>query len=411
MELLTAQQAAVTWLRQAIAAGRAGAGRPHRPGRRRGRAIGVVADPGPRGPARARVRGPRDLRGPQGLRGHRARPTPRLEEIYHLRAPARARRRRARAAARHRRRHRRARGGGRRLPRGGGRRRRHRRARGQPPLPLPALRPGRIRAAAAPDPAAVGRHRGVPGDLLRHARRRGRRRPRAPRRSSPPPARGDVAALRRRARAPTASARSRCCTGCWRGSIALHAHPSSDHVRGQRAAPGGGGRARRPAARRGPARDRGGRRLPLRPALDARPRSTPLPVVLGHEGCGIVESSATASPPCSRATAACFILRPNCGRCDYCTVGRPMLCDGRTNPDGTLFDGTTRLRRLNGDVVHHYGRISCFAEHAVMPEEQLLVCRRRHPAGPRRAGRLRRHHRLRRGHEHRARSRSAPTSP
>jgi Zn-dependent alcohol dehydrogenase len=102
--------------------------------------------------------------------------------------------------------------------------------------------------------------------------------------------------------------------------------------------------------------------------------STPLPVVLGHEGCGIVESVGAGVTTVQPGDRCVFILRPNCGRCDYCTVGRPMLCDGHTNPDGTMFDGSTRIRRLNGDVVHHYGRISCFAEHTVMPEEQLLVC-------------------------------------
>ncbi len=102
--------------------------------------------------------------------------------------------------------------------------------------------------------------------------------------------------------------------------------------------------------------------------------STPLPVVLGHEGCGIVESVGAGVTTVQPGERCVFILRPNCGRCDYCTVGRPMLCNGRTNPDGTLFDGTTRIRRVNGDVVYHYGRISCFAEHAVIPEEQLLVC-------------------------------------
>jgi S-(hydroxymethyl)glutathione dehydrogenase/alcohol dehydrogenase len=101
--------------------------------------------------------------------------------------------------------------------------------------------------------------------------------------------------------------------------------------------------------------------------------STPLPVVLGHEGCGIVEAVGDGVTSVSAGDRCVFILRPNCGRCDFCTVGRPMLCDGRTNPDGTLFDGTTRIRRLNGDQVYHYGRISCFAEHAVLPEEQLLV--------------------------------------
>ncbi len=99
---------------------------------------------------------------------------------------------------------------------------------------------------------------------------------------------------------------------------------------------------------------------------------TPLPVVLGHEGCGVVEEVGAGVTSVQPGQRCVFILRPNCGRCEYCTVGRPMLCNGRTNPDGTLFDGTTRIRRLNGDIVYHYGRISCFAEHAILPEEQLL---------------------------------------
>jgi Zn-dependent alcohol dehydrogenase len=104
--------------------------------------------------------------------------------------------------------------------------------------------------------------------------------------------------------------------------------------------------------------------------------SSPLPVVLGHEGCGTVEQIGDGVTSVAVGDRCVFILRPNCGRCHYCTVGRPMLCNGRTNPDGTLFDGTTRLRTAGGDTLHHYGRISCFAERAVLPEEQLL------PVGP-----------------------------
>jgi S-(hydroxymethyl)glutathione dehydrogenase / alcohol dehydrogenase len=98
----------------------------------------------------------------------------------------------------------------------------------------------------------------------------------------------------------------------------------------------------------------------------------PLPVVLGHEGCGTVVAVGDGVTSVKPGDRCVLILRPNCGRCDYCTTGRPMLCNGRTNPDGTLFDGTTRLRRASGEVLHHYGRLSCFAEHAVIPEEQLL---------------------------------------
>jgi S-(hydroxymethyl)glutathione dehydrogenase / alcohol dehydrogenase len=101
--------------------------------------------------------------------------------------------------------------------------------------------------------------------------------------------------------------------------------------------------------------------------------SGPVPVVLGHEGCGTVLAAGEGVESVKAGDRCLFILRPNCGRCEYCATGRPMLCNGRTNPDGTLLDGTTRLRTATGQVIHHYARISCFARHAVIPEEQLLV--------------------------------------
>src|SRR2546423_260088 len=67
-----------------------------------------------------------------------------------------------------------------------------------------------------------------------------------------------------------------------------------------------------------------------------------------------------------------IVFWPNCGRCEYCQMGRPMLCNGHPRPPGTMLDGSTRLSK-QGQPVHHMAAVACFAEHAVIHEEQLLV--------------------------------------
>jgi Zn-dependent alcohol dehydrogenase len=97
----------------------------------------------------------------------------------------------------------------------------------------------------------------------------------------------------------------------------------------------------------------------------------PKPAVLGHEGAGIVERVGPGVTRVQPGDHCVLIFRPNCGYCYYCTIGRPTLCTGRASAPGTMYDGTTRLS-IDGTPVHHLARVACFAEHAVIPEEQLL---------------------------------------
>jgi Zn-dependent alcohol dehydrogenase len=98
----------------------------------------------------------------------------------------------------------------------------------------------------------------------------------------------------------------------------------------------------------------------------------PLPAVLGHEGSAVVERLGAGVTTVKPGDHCILIFRHSCGHCQYCSVGRPMLCSGHPHPPGTMLDGTTRLS-LGGRPVHHMTSTSCFAEHAVIPEEQLLV--------------------------------------
>ncbi|HEX9097931.1 MAG TPA: Zn-dependent alcohol dehydrogenase [Candidatus Dormibacteraeota bacterium] len=99
----------------------------------------------------------------------------------------------------------------------------------------------------------------------------------------------------------------------------------------------------------------------------------PLPAVLGHEGSAVVERVGPGVTTVKPGDHCILVFAPNCGHCAYCTAGRPMLCTGHgRRAPGTMLDGTYRLS-VGGAPVSHMAGISCFAEHAVIAEEQLLV--------------------------------------
>ncbi|MHB8635219.1 MAG: alcohol dehydrogenase catalytic domain-containing protein [Fimbriimonadaceae bacterium] len=95
----------------------------------------------------------------------------------------------------------------------------------------------------------------------------------------------------------------------------------------------------------------------------------PMPVVLGHEGAGIVDA---VGPTVSRVKVGDHVAlnwAPACGTCFYCDKGRPNLCATYVGPiwAGTMLDGTTRLRE-HGEPVYHYCGLACFAEYCVVPD-------------------------------------------
>jgi len=102
--------------------------------------------------------------------------------------------------------------------------------------------------------------------------------------------------------------------------------------------------------------------------------SWPLPVVLGHEGAGVVERVGPGVTRMEPGQTVILNFRANCGTCHYCIIGRPVLCDGVSAPRHTLFDGSSRLSK-DGQTIHHMARTSCFAEYAVVPESGAVPVR------------------------------------
>lgn len=97
------------------------------------------------------------------------------------------------------------------------------------------------------------------------------------------------------------------------------------------------------------------------------------PIVLGHEGAGIVEAVGESVTGFAPGDKVVLMWRPRCGACEHCLSGRPAQCPlgrvhGRTNE---LLRGGTRLS-LGGQRVHHLMGDSCFADHAVVSHESLI---------------------------------------
>lgn len=103
--------------------------------------------------------------------------------------------------------------------------------------------------------------------------------------------------------------------------------------------------------------------------------TAPLPLVLGHEGAGIVEEVGAGSSGRIRVGDRVALLwRPRCGRCAACVAGNPVLCElGPVQAQaGGLPDGTSRLSLPGGGELHHLMGVSCFAERVVVNENAAV---------------------------------------
>jgi len=100
----------------------------------------------------------------------------------------------------------------------------------------------------------------------------------------------------------------------------------------------------------------------------------PTPAVMGHEISGTVAAlgPGVAGPPIGTPVVSAFIMP--CGFCAACGAGRDDLCDSffaMNRLKGTLYDGTTRLRRKNGAPIAMYS-MAGLAEYSVVPATDVF---------------------------------------
>jgi S-(hydroxymethyl)glutathione dehydrogenase/alcohol dehydrogenase len=94
------------------------------------------------------------------------------------------------------------------------------------------------------------------------------------------------------------------------------------------------------------------------------------PVILGHEGGGIVESVGPKVTSVRVGDKVIPLYIPECGECKFCLSGRTNLCGAIrvTQGKGVMPDGTSRFKASNGKALFHYMGTSTFSEYTVLPE-------------------------------------------
>ncbi len=103
----------------------------------------------------------------------------------------------------------------------------------------------------------------------------------------------------------------------------------------------------------------------------------PFPVILGHEGAGVVEALGPGVTAVETGDHVILNWAPDCGHCFYCNNAQPALCEtfAPVRRSGTMLDGSTRFR-LRGERVSQFSTLSTFAEYCIAPQEACIAIRK-----------------------------------
>ena len=112
-------------------------------------------------------------------------------------------------------------------------------------------------------------------------------------------------------------------------------------------------------------------------AYDGSHTGIPMPIVLGDEGSGVVESVGEGCTRLSPGDHVIISWAPDCGACKYCALGFPSLCLNGPSAGGAYGRGGTRFH-LDGEPVYHYGP-STYGSYIVVPEAAAVGVRKDFP--------------------------------
>ncbi|KAK9472727.1 chaperonin 10-like protein [Dipodascopsis tothii] len=98
------------------------------------------------------------------------------------------------------------------------------------------------------------------------------------------------------------------------------------------------------------------------------------PVILGHEGAGIVESIGEGVTSVKVGDHVVALYTPECRECKFCKSGKTNLCGKirATQGQGLMPDGTSRFKARGKDILHFMGT-STFSQYTVVADISVVA--------------------------------------
>lgn len=98
------------------------------------------------------------------------------------------------------------------------------------------------------------------------------------------------------------------------------------------------------------------------------------PIVLGHEGAGIVESVGEGVTSVKPGDNVVALYTPECKECKFCKSGKTNLCGKirATQGKGVMPDGTSRFKCKGKDLLHFMGT-STFSQYTVVADISVVA--------------------------------------
>jgi S-(hydroxymethyl)glutathione dehydrogenase/alcohol dehydrogenase len=91
----------------------------------------------------------------------------------------------------------------------------------------------------------------------------------------------------------------------------------------------------------------------------------PTPVVLGHEGAGVVEAVGSGVVSVKEGDHVVLSTLGNCGACQYCDAGKPTMCR-------STFGGRPQPFSWKGEPAYAFANASVFSEQTVVKANQAV---------------------------------------
>lgn len=106
-----------------------------------------------------------------------------------------------------------------------------------------------------------------------------------------------------------------------------------------------------------------------------------MPMVAGHECAGVVAGVGKGVTKVKEGDHVVGTWMVPCGFCPECRKGMGNICSGNFGPfvAGTMLDGTSRIKDMNGQTVLHGNFLSGYSDYTIVPEGGLVPIRKDMP--------------------------------